>query len=85
MTQTRPPVPPPEEGERPPIANAAVDLPFINIFWSLAQARVVISDWKEDYNQHRRHSTLPPAPTDDDSHHEWISPRGPARPDSLRC
>jgi len=22
----------------------------INMFWSLAQARVVISDWKEDYN-----------------------------------
>jgi transposase InsO family protein len=30
----------------------------INIFWSLAQARVVISDWKEDYNQRRRHSSL---------------------------
>jgi putative transposase len=30
----------------------------INIFWSLAQARVVISDWKEDYNHHRRHSAL---------------------------
>ena len=28
----------------------------INIFWSLAQARVVITDWKEDYN--RRHSSL---------------------------
>lgn len=23
----------------------------INIFWSLAQVRVVISDWKDDYNQ----------------------------------
>ncbi len=36
----------------------------INIFWSLAQARVVISDWKHDYNHHRRHSALgyqPPA------------------------
>ena len=36
----------------------------INIFWSLAQARVVISDWKDDYNHHRRHSALgyqPPA------------------------
>ena len=36
----------------------------INSFWSLAQARVVISDWKHDYNQHRRHSSLgylPPA------------------------
>jgi putative transposase len=31
----------------------------INMFWSLAQARVVISDWKEDYNNHRRrHSAL---------------------------
>jgi putative transposase len=30
----------------------------INIFWSLAQARVVISDWKEDDNHRRRHSLL---------------------------
>jgi transposase InsO family protein len=30
----------------------------INIFWSLTQARLVISDWKEDYNQRRRHSCL---------------------------
>ena len=30
----------------------------INIFWSLAQARVVISDWKQDYNHRRRHSAL---------------------------
>lgn len=30
----------------------------INLFWSLAQARVVISDWKEDYNTRRRHSSL---------------------------
>lgn len=46
----------------------------INIFWSLTQARVVITDWKEDYNHRRRHSslgyqaqrtTLPPAPTDE--------------------
>jgi transposase InsO family protein len=29
-----------------------------NIFWSLAQARVVISDWKQDYNHRRRHSSL---------------------------
>jgi putative transposase len=37
----------------------------INTFWSLTQARVVISDWKHDYNHHRRHSALgylPPAP-----------------------
>ena len=36
----------------------------INSFWSLAQARVVIGDWKHDYNHHRRHSSLgylPPA------------------------
>jgi putative transposase len=30
----------------------------INIFWSLAQARVVISDWKQDDNHRRRHSSL---------------------------
>jgi transposase InsO family protein len=30
----------------------------INLFWSLAQARVVITDWKTDYNQCRRHSAL---------------------------
>ena len=35
----------------------------INSFWSLAQARVIISDWKHDHNHHR-HSRLgyqPPA------------------------
>lgn len=30
----------------------------INSFWSLAHARVVISDWKYDYNHYRRHSSL---------------------------
>lgn len=30
----------------------------INIFWSLVQARMVISDWKHDYNHRRRHSAL---------------------------
>ncbi|MGY1962584.1 IS3 family transposase [Nocardia gipuzkoensis] len=30
----------------------------INSFWSLTQARVVITDWKTDYNQRRRHSAL---------------------------
>ncbi len=30
----------------------------INSFWSLAQARVVISDWKDEYNHRRRHSAL---------------------------
>lgn len=35
----------------------------INIFLSLAQARVVISDRKQDYNTRRRHSSLGyPAP-----------------------
>ena len=36
----------------------------INVFWSLAQARVVISDWKREYNWLRPHSALnyePPA------------------------
>jgi putative transposase len=36
----------------------------INAFWSLTQARMVISDWKHDYNHRRRHSSLgyqPPA------------------------
>jgi putative transposase len=30
----------------------------INIFWSLTHARVVITDWKHEYNHHRRHSAL---------------------------
>ena len=30
----------------------------INSFWSLPHARVVISDWKDEYNHHRRHSAL---------------------------
>jgi len=30
----------------------------INRFWSLAHARVIISDWKHDYNHHCRHSAL---------------------------
>jgi putative transposase len=30
----------------------------INLLWSLIQARVVISDWTEDYNTRRRHSSL---------------------------
>jgi transposase InsO family protein len=60
----------------------------INIFWSLAQARVVISDWKQDYN-HRLPAQLAriPSPSGlrcrlhppmNDSHQEWISSRGPA-------
>jgi len=57
----------------------------INSFWSLAQARVVISDWKEDYN-HRpatQLARLPGAsglrcrlhPQMNDSHTEWINSR----------
>lgn len=30
----------------------------IELFWSLAHARVTITDWKSEYNQHRRHSAL---------------------------
>jgi putative transposase len=30
----------------------------INVFWSLTHARVVIGDWKHEYNHHRRHSAL---------------------------
>ena len=30
----------------------------INEFWSLTHARVVITDWKIEYNHHRRHSSL---------------------------
>ena len=30
----------------------------LHLFWSLTDARVVISDWKIEYNQHRRHSAL---------------------------
>jgi putative transposase len=61
----------------------------INIFWSLTHARVVITDWKHDYNHRRRHSSLGyQAPADhaaarhppmNNSHTEWTSSRGPAR------
>jgi len=30
----------------------------MNLFWSLTHAQVMVSDWKDDYNQHRRHSAL---------------------------
>ena len=30
----------------------------IELFWSLAHAQVTISDWKNEYNHHRRHSAL---------------------------
>jgi len=33
----------------------------INLFWSLTQARVVIGDWKDEYNHHRRHSATRPS------------------------
>jgi transposase InsO family protein len=41
----------------PGVATRRVARNF-NMFWSLAQARVVISDWKEDYNHRRRHCAL---------------------------
>lgn len=30
----------------------------INTFWSLTHARVIIGDWRTEYNQHRPHSSL---------------------------
>jgi transposase InsO family protein len=30
----------------------------INLFWSLTHAKIIIGDWKIEYNQHRRHSAL---------------------------
>ncbi|WP_396646292.1 transposase, partial [Microbacterium sp.] len=30
----------------------------INSFYSLLHAQVVIGDWKDEYNHHRRHSSL---------------------------
>ena len=30
----------------------------LNVFWSLAHARVLITDWKHAYNHHRPHSSL---------------------------
>ena len=36
----------------------------LNAFWALTHARVVIADWKSEYNCHRPHSALgyqPPA------------------------
>ena len=57
----------------------------INSFWSLAHARVVVTDWKHDYNHHRRHSSLglPTAsrlrchlyPPMNDSRSPWTSSR----------
>jgi Integrase core domain len=44
----------------------------INIFWSLAHARIVIGDWKQEYNHHRPHSALgyqPPARYAASCHH----------------
>jgi putative transposase len=39
-------------------AASATNVFNINVFWSLAQARVVISDWKRQYNWDRPHSAL---------------------------
>jgi putative transposase len=64
-------------------------MPQHNLFWSLAHARVVIADWKDDDNHRRRHSALcyqPPAvyaassPTDEiDSYSTWLISRVPPR------
>jgi hypothetical protein len=35
------------------------DIGSINVFWSLAHARVVISDWKHEYNWHRPQCAIP--------------------------
>lgn len=46
----------------------------INTFYSLLHARVVISDWKTEYNTSRRHSSLSyQAPADYAQHctHQW--------------
>ena len=59
----------------------------ITLFWSLTQARVVISDWKAEYNHRRgtqpwatkpQPTTLLPAPTESNSHNTWTDLRGPA-------
>jgi hypothetical protein len=59
----------------------------INSFWSPAHARVLITDWKDDYNHRRRHSPLgyqAPAhyaggctPPMNNSHPTWTTSRGP--------
>ena len=59
----------------------------MNSFWSSAQARVVISDWKNDYNhcESALIAGLPTAsplrchlyPPMNDSRSPWTSPRGP--------
>ena len=66
-----------------------------NTFYSLLHARVVISDWKTQYNHHRRHSSLGYlTPADyarqytqqtetDDSHNIWTQPRGQVT--MMRC
>ena len=61
----------------------------INTFWTLTQARIVINDWKDDYNHRHRQSALghqAPAvyarklhPLTANSHTTWINSRGPAR------
>jgi len=30
----------------------------INSFWSMTQARIVITDWRDEYNTRQRHSAL---------------------------
>ena len=39
----------------------------INSFYSLLHAQVVIGDWNDEYNHHRRHSSLGSLPPADDA------------------
>ena len=46
----------------------------INSFYSLLHAQVIIGDWKDEYNHHRRHSSLgyiPPAEYARQCTHQW--------------
>jgi putative transposase len=57
----------------------------INSFWSLAQARIVVSDWKQDYNHHRRHSSpgyQPPGPLRGQLHPSLGDPSPPDSTDA---
>jgi putative transposase len=40
------------------MGGSAMNASTFNVFWSLAHARIVIGDWKHEYNHHRRHSAL---------------------------
>jgi hypothetical protein len=59
-------------------------MPQHNLFWSLAHARVVIADWKDDDNHRRRHSALcyqPPAVCAASCTHRVAHLSGPATAD----